>query len=319
MQIVALDGKPIFSNDIDISPLRKLGVVSIYPRTEPGLIRQRLRGADIVLTDRTVLDKEVISSANGLKLICLMGNDFSVVDIETAQRRGIPVCFAPDYASVEMAQHTIGLLLELCLHIGYHDRLIHKGAWCSSQDYCWCEKEPVCLAGKTAGIIGCGPVGCETAKLFKAFGMNVIGYDRFRKELFPGEQVSLLKLFQEADIISLSCQTTADTVGIINSESISMMKTGTMLLNTSSGRLVSEHDIAVALEKGSLGGYGTDTASSEPISVHNPLLRAPNCVISAHCSCANISARRRLVEKTAENISAFLAGKPQNLIKEWIF
>lgn len=314
MQIVALDSKPVFSNDIDIKPLKELGVLSMYPRTEPALIRQRIRGADIVLVNNVVLDREAILSSSSLKLICLMGNDLSKVDLKAAADRGISVCYVPDHAAAEMAQHAAGLLLELCLHIGYHDRLIRRGAWCSSQDYCWWEKEPVSPAGKTAGIIGCGAVGQETAKLFRAFGMEVLGYDVRDRDAFPGSRVSLSELLDASDVIVLCCPVSSDTVGFVDAAFIAKMRPGALLLNISSGRLVNEPDIVQALETGALGGYGTDCVSTEPVSVHNPLLRAPNCVISAHCSASSFSARKKLAEAVTANISAFLAGAPVNLV-----
>lgn len=314
MQIVALDSKPLLFDDIDFSDLKKLGVLSLYPRTEPDLIRQRLRGADIVLTNRAALDREAIFGASNLKLICLMGNDFSIVDIQAAAEKGVSVCFVPDYASREIAQHIVGLLLEMTLHTGYHDRLIHKGAWCSSQDYCWFEKTPLSLIGKTVGLIGCGSVGKETAKLLSAFQMRVIGYDPQKKNDFPGEQVDVQEVLETADVISLCCPLTDENSGFFNAQTLEKMKPGALLINVSSGKLVCEADICRGLERGSLGGYAADTVISEPLSVHNPLLRAPNCVISGHCSTSSLSARRRLIEKTVENIEAFLSGHPIHLV-----
>ena len=314
MQIVALDSKPIISEDIDISGLKKLGVLSLYPRTEPLLVKQRLRGANIVLTNQVPISREAILSTNALKLICILGNDLSIVDLHAAAEKAIPVCYIPDYASQDIAQHTMALLLEMCSHVGYHNLRIHKGTWCASQDYCWWEKSPISLLGKTAGIIGCGTVGKAVSRLFNAFGMHVLGYDIASIAQFDGEMVSLDELLERSDVVSINCSVNIGTLSFFDQTKINRMKQGAILINTSSGKIVVEQDICRALEEGKLSGYATDTVSAEPISVHNPLLGAPNCILSAHCSCASIGARQNLINMLTDTIASFISGNPKNLV-----
>lgn len=314
MQIVFLDSAPVLYDGIDISPLKQMGILSLYPRTDIHLLKQRLRGANIVLTYNTPIDADAIYSCTSLKLICVLGNDFSLIDLESATAKNIQVCYIPDYASAEIAQHAIALLLELCSHVGYHYQKIRNGAWCSSQDFCWWEKPSLSLEGKTAGIIGCGAVGTAVSKLLNTFGMNVIGYDIHACNGFNGSIVPLKVLFSTSDIISLHCPLNSSSLCMINTESILSMKPGAIIINTASGKLVKESDVCAALINGSLGGYAADSLSTEPPSFHNPLLKAPNCVLSARSSCSSISARQRLIKQTAETVSAFILGKPLNSI-----
>ena len=314
MQIAVLDAMPALSGDIDISAWKKLGIVSAYARSAGALVRQRLRGADIVLVHRTALTREDILFARSLKMIGILGSDYTAVDIAAAAQRGIPVCITPHFATRETAQLTVSLVLELCGRVGRNNEKIRRGAWTASRDYCWWEAAPVSLYGKTAGIIGCGAVGRETGRLLTAFGMRIIGYNPHRYEGFCGEYVSLPELYAGADVILLHCPKTGETAGMIDGQALSAMKPGAFLVNTADGGLVIEQEIAAALSENRLSGYAADTVSTEPLSVHNPLLSAPNCVLSAHCGWASESARQRMVDITAENIRSFMAGTPVNTV-----
>lgn len=314
MQIVVLDAKSLRPAELDLSALKKLGPVSLYDRTPAELVTQRLRGADIVLTNKVKLDRQHILAAKNLKLISVLATGYDGVDVQAAAEKGVPVCNVPGYATHGVAQAAFALLLELVSHTGCHNEKIRRGAWVASPDFCWWEKTPVSLFGKTFGVIGCGAIGRETAKIASAFGMDVIGCNPHQYEGFPGRYVSLEELLSRADVISLHCPANAETVGMINEETIARMKTGVYLVNTARGSLVEEADVKDALESGKIAGYAADVLSREPADVHNPILSAPNCVFSAHCAWAYRESRQKIVDVTADNISAFMEGRPENAV-----
>lgn len=314
MQIVVLDAKSLHPAELDLSAWKRFGPVSLYDRTPATLVTQRLRGADIVLTNKVKLDRRQILGTRNLKMISVLATGYDVVDTAAAAERGVPVCNVPGYATHAVAQAAFALLLELLSHTGYHNEKIRRGAWVASADFCWWEKTPVSLYGKTLGVIGCGAIGREVARIGAAFGMRVIGCNPHPYEGFAGKYVSLEELLSSSDVISLNCPANADTAGLVNVETIARMKEGVFIVNTARGSLVEEADVRDALVSGKIGGYAADVLSSEPADIHNPLLNAPNCVLSAHCAWANRESRQRIVDITADNIQAFLEGRPQNAV-----
>lgn len=314
MQIVVLDSKSLRPEELDWSGLREQGTLSLYDRTDAILVSQRLRGADAVFTNKVCLTREQLSGNPNLKFIGVLATGYDVVDVKGARELGIPVCNVPGYATEPVAQTAIGLLLELTLNLGYHNARIHQGAWTSCPDFCWWERTPVSLYGRTMGIVGCGAIGRRVAEIAKAMGMEVLGFNPHKKPGFAGKYVSLETLLRSADVVSLHCPAKGDTIGFLNEQTISMMRTGAILINTGRGSLVVEKDVANALSTGKLGGYGADVVSREPISVHNPLLKAPNCVLSGHCAWATREARQQILDVSAENLRCALAGQPQNCV-----
>lgn len=314
MQTVVLDAKTLHPEELDLSAWKEAGPVSLYDRTSPALTAQRLRGADIVLTNKAALTREQILSARNLKLICVLATGYDIVDAAAAAERGIPVCNVPGYATHGVAQSTFALLLELVSHTGYHSEKIRRGAWVSCPDFCWWEKTPVSLFGKTLGIIGCGAVGREVARIADAFGMRVIGCNPHSYDGFAGRYVSLEELLASSDIISLNCPANKNTVHMINNETLARMKDGAYLVNTARGALIEEADVRDALVSGKLAGYGADVLSVEPPDMHEPLLSAPNCILSGHSAWASPESRQKIVDVTADNIRAFLRGRPQNTV-----
>ena len=240
MQIVVLDGYCVNPGDVDWSPIKALGTLSVYDRTHPDMVAQRLRGADAVFVNKVKLNREILQNARQLKFIGVLATGYDVIDVEAAKERGIVVCNVPAYSTEAVAQHTIALLLAICQHVEYHASLVRQGAWTAQPDFSWWEIAPVLLYGKTIGIIGCGRIGTRVARIAEALGMRVLGCSPHEKQGFPGTFVSLDVLLKESDVVSLHCPSKADTVGLIRSDTIAGMKDGAILINTARGSLISE-------------------------------------------------------------------------------
>lgn len=314
MQIVVLDAKTLKVEELDLGSWRALGTLSLYDRTDAALVSQRLRGADVVLTNKVKLTGDALKGAAALKMIGVLATGYDVVDVKAARALNIPVCNVPGYATGSVTESVFGFLLEMTRHTAFNTGRIRQGAWTACPEFCWWEKTPLALEGRTMGVIGCGAIGSRVAAVAKAFGMRVLGYARHRHPDFPGTQTSLDRLLAEADVISLHCPATSENAGCINAETIEKMKDGALLINTARGSLVNEGDVAAALASGKLGGYGADVVSREPIDIHNPLLKAPNCYLTGHSAWATAEARQRIVDVTAESIRAALAGKPIHVV-----
>ena len=246
----------------------------------------------------------------------MLATGYNVVDCDAAKSRGIPVCNVPAYGTAAVAQFTFSLLLELCNAVGHHSDSVHNGDWCCSADFCYWHTPQMELAGKTMGIIGFGRIGRAVGVIAKAFGMRVIAYNRSR---CPGgeaigEYVDMETLLTQSDVISLHCPLTPQTDGIINAKTIAQMKDGAILLNTARGALVNERDLAVALTEGKLRGAAVDVVTQEPMAKENPLLNAPNCIITPHMAWSPVESRQRILDCTVRSIQAFLHGKPENTV-----
>lgn len=314
MQIVVLDAKTLKVEELDLSPWRALGTLSLYDRTDPALVPQRLRGADVVLTNKVKLSADALKGATALKMIGVLATGYDVVDVKAARALGVPVCNVPGYAAGGVTESVFGFLLEMTRRTYQSTARIRQGAWTACPEFCWWEKAPMALEGKTLGVIGCGAIGSRVAAVGLAFGMRVLGYARHEHPAFPGKQVPLEELLAASDVISLHCPATAENMGFINAETIERMKDGALLINTARGSLVNEMDVAAALASGKLGGYGADVVSREPIDIHNPLLKAPNCYLTGHSAWATVEARQKIVDVTADSIRGVLEGKPVNVV-----
>ena len=314
MQIVVLDGYCVNPGDVDWSPLKALGTLSVYDRTHPDMVAQRLRGAKVAFVNKVKLNREVLFGARQLEFIGVLATGYDVIDLAAAKERGITVTNVPAYSTEAVAQHTIALLLSLCSHAEYHAALVRQGAWTAQPDFSWWQIAPVLLAGKTIGVIGCGRIGTRVAKIADALGMRVLGTNPTQREGFPGKYVDLETLLRESDVVTLHCPAKAETVGLMNRETIGKMKDGAILLNTARGSLVSEADVTAALASGKLSGYGADVASEEPINRRNPLLKAKNCILTSHYAWSPIQMRQKIIDVSADNLQAFLDGKPKNVV-----
>lgn len=314
MQIVVLDGHGVNPGDLSWDCLSNIGTLSVYDRTPDQMVAQRLRGADAVFTNKTRLGREQLLGAKSLRFIGVLATGYDVVDTAAARELGIVVCNVPAYSTMAVAQHSFALLLELCSKVGVHNALVHRGAWSASPDFCWWQSAPVELDGLTLGVCGCGAIGRRVAAIGAAFGMRVIGFNPTLYQGFCGEYVTMDALIRESDVLSLHCPANPKTVGLINRRSIAMMRDGALIVNTARGGLVVEQDVKDALVSGKLGGYAADVASREPIDVHAPLMSAPNCILTGHMAWAPQTARERLLLVSAQNLLAFLEGRPQNKV-----
>jgi glycerate dehydrogenase len=316
MQIVVLDGFTLNPGDLSWDGLKQIGSCAIHDRTPANQILERASEAEIVLTNKTVLSRETILALPKLKFIGVLATGYNVVDIAAAKERGIPVTNIPDYGTHSVAQFTFALLLELAHHIGHHAQTVREGHWVRSADFCYWDYPLIELHGLTFGVVGFGKIGRAVAKLADAFGMKVLVHNRSRPKDLPThfELAGLDDLLSRSDVVSLHCPLTAENKQFINAERLARMKPSAFLLNTSRGPLLDEQAVADALNSGTIAGAGLDVLSVEPPKADNPLLTAKNCMVTPHIAWATRAARARLMDIAVENIRAFLAGTPRNVV-----
>lgn len=313
-KIVVLDGYALNPGDNPWSSLEELGEVQVFERSTPEEILVRAADADVVLTNKAPLPGGVLEKLPRLKFVSVLATGYNVVDVAAARRLGITVSNVPDYGTNTVAQYVMALLLELCHHVGAHAQAVREGAWTNSADWTFWRTPQVELYGRTMGIVGFGRIGRRVAALAEAFGMRVIYNSREPYEDVAQEWRPLDALFAEADVVSLHCVLTPQNTGMIDAELLGRMKSSAMLINTARGALVNERELAEALERGTIAGAAVDVLSSEPPGAENPLLRAKNCLVTPHMAWAALEARQRIMEATVENVRAFLAGAPRNVV-----
>ncbi|HOF17454.1 MAG TPA: D-2-hydroxyacid dehydrogenase, partial [Phycisphaerae bacterium] len=291
------------------------GDCEIYDRTPPQETIARATGAEIVLTNKTLLGRREIDKLPQLRYVGVLATGYNVVDLAATAARGIVVTNVPTYGTQSVAQMVFAHLLHLVQHVGEHAMGVHRGKWTRSEDFCYWEFPLVELEGLTMGLVGLGRIGRAVAKLAQAFGMEVLAFDPQAAETPDGVQrVELDALLARSDVVSLHCPLTEETRGLINAERLARMKPTAMLINTSRGPLVDEPALANALNAGRLAGAGLDVLSSEPPVASNPLLGARNCYITPHIAWATRAARARLLKTAVENVQAFLAGRARNVV-----
>ncbi len=316
MKMVILDGYTVNPGDMNWDSISQLGDTTIYEFTAPEETVAHIADAQIVLTNKVIIDKAVLDACPQIRLICVLATGYNVVDTAEAARRNIPVCNVPCYGTDSVAQFTFALLLELCHHVGYHSETVHNGKWVRSPSFCYWDTPQMELSGKTMGIIGFGRIGRAVGRLARAFGMNVLAYSRSHTEEGTqiGTYVDLDTLLSRSDVISLHCALTPETKGIINAESISRMKDGAMLINTARGPLVEEQALADALCSRKLAGAALDVVCQEPMAADCPFMGIPNCILTPHIAWSPLESRQRLMNCTAENIRGYLSGSPVNVV-----
>ena len=319
MKIVVLDGYAENPGDISWEPLAALGELTVHDRTsltESPLIARRIGDAEIAVTNKTPITRAVMDACPNLRAIAVLATGYNIVDTAYARKKNIPVMNVPVYGTDNVAQYAIALLLEACSHIGHHDRSVHAGEWASNPDWCYWHHPMIEVSGKTAGIIGLGRIGVNTAKVLRALNVRVIASDAHESDAgrAVAEYVSLDELLAQSDFIFLHCPLFPATEGIINAANIAQMKDGVILINNSRGQLVVEADLAAALARGKVACAALDVVSTEPIKADNVLLTAPNCIITPHISWATKEARVRIMQMTADNVRAFMAGTPTNVV-----
>lgn len=319
MKIVILDGYTENPGDLSWEALEQFGELTVYDRTpvqDTTEIIRRIGDAEIVFTNKTPITKQVIDACPTIKFIGLLATGYNVVDYVYAAGKGIPVTNVPAYGTAAVGQFAIALLLEVCHHIGHHDRSVHAGNWENCIDWCYWDYPLIELDGKTLGIIGFGRIGQVTGRIAKAMGMRVLAHDRAENE--TGRQIAVYTdldtLLAQSDVIALHCPLFPDTEGIINKDTIAKMKDGVIIINNSRGPLIVEQDLADALNTGKVAAAGLDVVSTEPIQGDNPLLGAKNCIITPHISWAPKESRQRIMDCAAANVKAFLERNPINVV-----
>jgi glycerate dehydrogenase len=315
MKIVILDALPLNPGDLRWDSLEEAGDLTIYERTSPADVESRIADAGIVLTNKVKLGAAHFEAAPSLKMIAEMATGFDNVDTVAAREKGIAVCNVPSYSASFTAQTTIALLLELAQHIGRHSEAVASGKWANSSDFSFWETPQIELGGKTLVIIGLGAIGGRVAAIGEALGMKVIAAQLpWRESSSDKARSPLDEALKRADVVSLHCPLKPETRGLVNAEFLNKFKKGAILLNTARGAIVDENAVADALRSGKLSGYAGDVLSSEPPSPDNPLLSAPNCLITPHLGWSSLESRRRCLDTSVQNVRAFLAGHPQNLV-----
>ncbi len=319
MKIVVLDGYTLNPGDLSWTELEKFGDVAVYDRTPNDKILERIGNADAVYTNKTPLTKETFEACPSIKFIGVLATGYNVVDVTAAKEKGIPVCNVPTYGTIAVSQFVFALLLEISHHAWDHNLAVKGGDWTKNQDFCFWNYPLFELAGKTMGIIGYGRIGQATGAIAQAFGMKVLAFDKYQNEdlVYDTMQyVTLDELFAQSNVISLHCPLFPDTEGIMNKDNIAKCKDGVIVINTSRGGLVVEKDMTDALVSGKVSNFAADVVSTEPIKMDNPLLSAPNTILTPHIAWAPKEARGRLLDTAVDNLRAFIDGKVQNAVNK---
>ena len=315
MKIVILDGFTANPGDLDWKVFESFGSLKVYDRTPKNLIVERCVDAEIVFTNKTPLYAETLKELPKLRFIGVLATGFNVVDINEARKLCITVCNVPAYSTMSVAQNVFALILDVTNNVAHYTEEVKNGKWTECEDFSFTDTHLTELSGKQLGIIGFGAIGERVSKIGIAFGMKTAAFtSRPQNDISPVEKMDLDQLFATSDIISLHCPLNDKTFHIVNRERLSLMKKKAVLINTGRGPLVDEEALAQALKEGKIAAAGIDVMAEEPPCKSNPLLSAPNIRITPHISWATEEARRRLLEISEENLRAFLAGHPQNVV-----
>ncbi len=316
MRIVVLDGQILNPGDISWEAFEALGTLEVYTHTDVVDIIERSKGADVLITNKTPLREDSINALPDLKYIGIVATGYDVVDVQAAAKRGIPVCNVVAYGVGTVAQHVMGLILELCRQNTEHSLSIKSGEWERRKEWCYWLAPLRDLGDMRMGVVGFGNIGKEVGRMAHALGMQVQAYNRSPKtcEEYPCEFVDMDTLFGTSDVISLHCPLHDGTRHMINAKRIAGMKKGALLINTARGALLDDAAVAEALHSGQLGGVGLDVLTTEPPTPDNPLLSAPNCLITPHIAWATRKARANIIRLAAENLAAWQMGKAQNVV-----
>jgi glycerate dehydrogenase len=314
MKIVALDAQALNQGDISWETIEAFGELEVYDDTKPDLVVERCKGARIVLTNKVPLTRKIIEKLPDLQLVQVTATGYNHMDVDAAREKGVLVCNVPSYGTASVAQHTLALMLELTNHVGMHARSVSEGEWQRRGTWCYMSAPIVELQGKTIGIVGFGNIGQEVAAIAAAFGMKVLYHSPTKKNTSLGDYAPLQSLFLKSDFISLHCPLTPQNEGFVNSALLSFMKNSAFLINTARGRLINEADLANALNKKQIAGAALDVLTNEPPTGDSPLFSARNCIITPHNAWMSKEARLRMLDIIHENLQAYLAGKPVNVV-----
>ena len=317
MKIVVLDGYTLSPGDLSWDGLRALGEVKLHERTEEKDILPRAEHAEVVLTNKTPLNREIIRKLAHCRYIGVLATGYNVVNVDAATKRGITVTNVPGYATAGVAERVFAFLFEFLHSVSYHSHTVHQGRWAKSPDFCYWLRPLGQLAGRTMGVVGFGKTGQAVARAAAAFGMPVLVYTRHPPATAP-EGVRFVELddvFRESDVVSLHCPLTADTQHVANEYRIGLMKPTAYLINCARGGLVDEEALAAALKVEKIAGAALDVLEVEPPEARHPLYPARSCLITPHNAWATKEARTRLMNEAVENLRAFIAGTPRNVVK----
>lgn len=315
MKIVILDGNALNPGDLTWQGFENLGEVTLYDRTPKDLIVSRIGDAEILITNKVTITKEILNQCPNLKYIGVLATGYNIIDTKACSEKSIVVTNIPSYSTSAVAQAVFAYILEYTNGVHSHNQSVQQGDWVKSPDFCYWTHPLLELANKTIGIIGYGSIGQQVAKIAHAFGMNVLAYSRTPSKICePTKNVSLEFLLQNSDFISLHAPLTPETTHLINDETLKIIKSGAMLINTARGPLVDENAVAKALHSGKLVSYAADVLSTEPMSADCPLLGCKNTIITPHVAWAGLETRQRLMNIAVDNLKAFIAGKPQNQV-----
>ena len=316
MKIVVLDGYGVNPGDLSWETLEALGDVEVYPRTAPEDVIDRCFNAEIILTNKVVINKQILVSLPRLKYIGVLATGYNVVDVDTASDLDIVVTNIPAYSTDSVVQMTFAHILTMTNRVEHYTQQNRNGRWGHNPDFVYWDTPLIELAGKTMGIVGLGNIGMKVAQLARCFGMEVYAFTSKASSLLPEgiQKTTFEGLLSVSDILSLHCPLNRSTREMINASSLAKMKEGALLINTGRGPLVNEADVAEALRSGHLGGYGADVMCQEPPAEDNPLFSAPNAYITPHIAWATFEARKRLIAIAVGNVKAFIDGNPVNVV-----
>lgn len=317
MRIVILDGSAVNPGDLTWAPIAELGELTVYDATAPGQTIPRLQGAQVALTNKTVLDEAVFAACPDLRYVGVLATGYNVVDLAAARARGIPVTNIPAYSTDAVAQFVFALLLELCSKVALHHRAVRDGEWARAGQFCFWKAPLVELAGKTMGLVGYGHIGSAVARIALAFGMQVLAHTPHpdRAAPLPGVTfASLGEVLVRSDVVSLHCPLFPSTRHLIREDTIAQMKDGAILINTARGPVVDEAALAAALRSGKLAAAAVDVLEQEPPVDGSPLIGLDNCIVTPHIAWAPRETRLRLLDIAVGNLRAWLAGAPQNVV-----
>lgn len=314
MKIVVLDGYGLNPGDLSWEGMQALGEFTVYDRTAPGELLERAAGAEVLLTNKTVITAEDMASLPSLKYIGVLATGYNIVDIQAAKERGIIVTNIPAYSTNSVAQMVFAHILNITQRVGHYAYANRHGRWANNPDFCYWDTNLIELDGKKMGIIGLGNTGKATARIAAAFGMQVCASTSKPQSQLPEgiRKMELEDIFRECDIVSLHCPLTPETKDMVNAARLATMKPTAILINTGRGPLVNEQDLADALNKGVIAAAGIDVLSSEPPQYTNPLLTAKNCFITPHIAWATKEARERLMNIAVENLKGYINGEIVN-------
>lgn len=316
LKAVILDGYTENPGDISWESIEKLVDLTVYPRTPQDKVFERSKEADILIVNKVPVTRELITGLPNLKFVATLATGYNQIDCDALKEKGIPVSNIPAYSTNAVAQMVFAYILELINKVSEYTADVKSGTWSKCDDFCYWNSPLYELDGKTLGIIGFGKIGKRVSEIASAFGMKTVAYTPSGKKGGVENVVftDMDTVIKTSDFITVHCPLTESTKNLINAEFISKLKSNAFIINTARGGVTNEHDVAEALKNGKLAGYGTDVLSTEPPSPDNPLLSAPNCLITPHIAWAAYETRLRLMGILEENIKAFLNGTPVNVV-----